>query len=218
QDRTQEADALELPDALDAADAAARDDDGGGERVAGRRQPDVALAPPVFVREQVGRAGGGDQLALAHPAIERNVLAEVQAARARRLHCGALGGVARLELLAAREPLLHALALAAHGVALQALRRRRARFRFDVDHLRLRARRRRRVRVVHRALVVHPAVDLGRGRRDHEQEEPNESAHFRRRSVRVAPLYSPALHAQWTASRVRNRRKAYATPWRRRSR
>src|SRR5687768_7559050 len=109
---------LELPHALDVVDAAADHVDRGGEGIGGRWKVGVRLEREHVREQQVGRASDREELAFAHAAVERNVGAEVEPARARRRRRRALLREPRLEFLAPREALLHALALAAHGVAL----------------------------------------------------------------------------------------------------
>src|SRR6185503_20664184 len=101
-----------------------------------------------FAVDDIGPPGDRDQLAHAHAALDGDVLAELQAERLRRRERGALGAGARLALLAARDALLHALALAAHGVALLRVRRRRAGLGLDRHACRRQARRRRLAGVV----------------------------------------------------------------------
>src|SRR6185503_385307 len=188
----------ELAHALDLGHAAVDQGHRGGERIDRRRivgvGPDLARIP----QQQVGLAGGADELAFAHAAADRDVPAEIESLRRPRRDGRALRGEARLDLLAARKTLLQALALAERGVALRALGHRRTRLGLDVDLGRLHPGRRGFVRIMHRSLFVDPAIDVGVRRNGGKQEETGQGGPHA-----VHSSYSASsIHAIWIASRI----------------
>src|SRR3954468_4920189 len=173
----------ELAHALDIADAAVAQDYGRGEGVARRGEVGVGLDRPRVPKEKIGLAGDGDELPFAHAAVDRDILPEVEPLRRPRRNGRALGGLARLDLLPAREALLQPLALAAHGVALAAVVHRGPRLGVDVDGRRLDTLRRSFVRVMHRALLIDPAIDFRRGRQGSEKDQAGERTYHTEYSI-----------------------------------